>query len=201
MEKEVVDKSKGMIKKETVEKGEKCEPETQDLLRRSEISLILDTYDDIFSDFDPRPFHQRALSDDFLLEAKKASKEIKSGIQLKFLMPKFLRNPNDEVLIKKRLREHFKKHAEERKVERDSLLKQGLYFTISGIILMIIAAILLFDSRESIIFSFFIVFLEPAGWFLFWEGLDLVIFEAKNKKPDIEFYEKMSKCEVEFIDY
>ena len=50
------------------------------LLKKSEISLSLDNYDDIFSDFDPRPFSQRALSDDFLIEAKKASRDKVSGI-------------------------------------------------------------------------------------------------------------------------
>jgi hypothetical protein len=189
------------MEKEEKEKV-KIEPETQELLRRSEISLILDTYEDIFSDFDPRPFSQRALSDDFLLAAKKASKELKTGIQLKFMIPKFLRNSSEESLIKKRLRDHFRKHADEKKKEREGILKQGLYFAISGIVLMFIASIILFQTSErSIISSFLVVFLEPAGWFLFWEGLNLVIFESKEKKPDLDFYEKMARCEVEFIDY
>ena len=33
------------------------------------VSLWLDTYEDIFSDFDPRPYGQRALSEDFVAEA------------------------------------------------------------------------------------------------------------------------------------
>ena len=35
--------------------------EKQKLLEISEISLLLDSYDDIFSDFDQRPYAQRAL--------------------------------------------------------------------------------------------------------------------------------------------
>ena len=37
------------------------------------ISLWIDSYDDIFSDFDPRPFSARNISDDFLYEVKKTS--------------------------------------------------------------------------------------------------------------------------------
>lgn len=35
------------------------------------ISLWIDSYDDIFSDFDPRHFSLRNISDDFLYEVKK----------------------------------------------------------------------------------------------------------------------------------
>ena len=83
----------------------------QELLAKSEISLILDTYDDIFSDFDPRPYEERALSDDFLLEAKKASRDKATGtIELIFMMPAGKRDTHKESLIKRRLRDHFRKH-------------------------------------------------------------------------------------------
>ena len=51
-------------------KKEMSDEEKQKILEMSEISLILDTYDDMFSSFDPRPYSQRALSEDFLSEAK-----------------------------------------------------------------------------------------------------------------------------------
>ena len=49
-------------------KSPSTKEETEKLLQQSEISLLLDSYDDIFSDFDPRPYNQRALSQDFLAE-------------------------------------------------------------------------------------------------------------------------------------
>ncbi len=79
------------------------------LLRMSEISLWLDHYDDIFSNFDPRPYSQKALSDDFLLETKRASRDKVSGqIELKFLVKAEMRNKKQENLIRRRLKEHFK---------------------------------------------------------------------------------------------
>ena len=49
--------------------------EKQDLLSKGEISILLDTYDDIFSDFDPRPYSQRALSRS---EERRVGKECRS---------------------------------------------------------------------------------------------------------------------------
>ncbi len=44
-----------------------------------EISIAIDTWDDIFSDFDPRPLNIRALSEDFIAELKKRYRETRKG--------------------------------------------------------------------------------------------------------------------------
>jgi hypothetical protein len=206
------DKTESAVRKlSTAQQGKKAvaEHEQQDildkehLLKLSEISLWLDSYDDIFSDFDPRPYSQRALSDDFLTETKKASRDKASGsIQLSFLVPKDKRNAQHENLIKKRLRDHFKKHYIIFQKDIYKQVREGLIYVVSGIILMFTTTYIFFKNpNESLLLSFLVTFLEPAGWFLFWQGLMLVIFESRVKKPDMEFYEKMAKSEIDFIPY
>ena len=173
------------------------------LLKMSEVSLWLDNYDDIFSDFDPRPYSQRALSDDFLSEAKKVSRGKASGvIEVKLLVPHDKRNSYQETIIKKRLREHFKNQSVFLHEEIGSMIRQGVIFVVVGIIFMAVASFILFTSPEkSFLFSFLVALFEPAGWFLFWEGMRQVIFEAKAKRPEIEFNDKMAKWEIVFISY
>jgi len=174
----------------------------EELLKQSEISLILDTYDDVFSDFDPRPYHERALSDDFLVEAKRAAKDGGENIELRFMIPKALRKTSDEEMIKKRLHEHFRRHHHLLHKEKKQVLRQGFSFIISSIFLLLITTLLVLDYPENNFFrSFMIILMEPAGWFLIWEGADLVVFEAKKKKPELDFYEKMAKCEIVFSEY
>ena len=68
-----------------------------------------------------------------------------------------------------------------------------------GAILMIIATYLFFKfENKSFITSFFTILLEPASWFLLWEGMDLVIFESKKADPTLQFYERMSNINVNF---
>ena len=84
---------------------EEEKPKQNQILEESKISLILDDYNDLFSDFDPRVYAQRALSQDFLEEAERAAKEKVSGaISLNFLVPEKLRNPAQEIggLLKSR---------------------------------------------------------------------------------------------------
>lgn len=51
----------------------------------TEISIWVDTYDDVFSDFDSRPYDNRELSDDFLTEVRKMVRSNAPGkVELKF---------------------------------------------------------------------------------------------------------------------
>jgi hypothetical protein len=178
------------------------ESEKAGLLKESEISLVIDTYDDIFSDFDPRPYSQRSLSQDFLDEAKRASRDKKyEKIHLKFLTPKNIRNTHDELMIKKRLREHFKKHALEMKKEHKKIIKEGAFFILLGFIFMTLTTFFLLKKETNVLFTFLSVFLEPGGWFLFWEGLYLIIFDSRREVPYLDFYKRMSAAEIVFKDY
>jgi Fe2+ transport system protein B len=169
-------------------------------LKDSEIGFLIDDYDYIFSDFDPRPYSNRALSDDFLTEARKASIDKNPGnIQLKFLIPKRNRKQKDEEVIKKRLKQHFYKHEEQSKSEYKKTLSHGILFFIFGIMLMFAAAFVLFKyPGQSLPENFILILLEPIGWFLFWEGLELVIFKSKDVKPNFDFYRKMANADIYF---
>jgi hypothetical protein len=181
-----------------MEKGE-----TTRVLKWSEVSLTIAKYEDIFSSFDSRPFSERALSVDFLDEAKRASRDKDStGLELNILVPKKIRDEYHETIIKERLKEHFRKHHSTIFHEKQSLIKLGMRMIILGMIFMFAATYLLFHyGSQNFIMSFFIVILEPAGWFTFWEGLNRAIFESKKMNPELEFHRKMANAEIRFKSY
>jgi hypothetical protein len=180
----------------------KSEVDREKLLGMSEIALWLDTYDDIFSDFDPRPFTQRALSVDFLDEIKRASREKVSGqIELKFLVPRNQRSFENDLQVKKRLKEHFKRHHDELEKEGKKTFSKAVIFIALGFALLGFAAFIDNMNKEGFFYSLLVIFLEPAGWFTFWFSLEQLFDRFKEKKPEIEFYEKMSKAEISFMSY
>lgn len=161
----------------------------------SEISLRLDHYDDIFSDFDIRPYSKRALSSDFLDEIRRASRDKKDGgIELTLHVPEKERNESREGVIRERLTAHFGKHYNLTLKEKRSYLGRGIVMVILGTVFMITAALIMFkkDPAESLLLSFLIVFLEPAAWFLLWEGMDLLLFSSKEVDSELDFYRKIS---------
>jgi len=169
--------------------------------KEGNISLILDSYDDIFSDFDPRNYSERALSDDFLLECKKAARDKDDRLELRFLAPKNKRDFKDEIRIKKRLKEHFQRHHKELDNEIKGIRWKGISWIALGAVLMLAATFLLGFKDKNFFYNLLIIIVEPAGWFTFWEGLNMLYFTTKEKMPDYNFYKKMSKSEIVFLDY
>ncbi len=169
-------------------------------LQKASISLVIDTYDDIFSDFDPRPFNERALSDDFLLECKRAARDKEEGLELLMAVPKDKRKTDDETKISKRLKDHFKKHYLEKQKEISKIKNEGWTWVFIGTVLMIVAGILETYTAGFLI-NLLIIVLIPAGWFSFWEGFGKILIFAREKSPDQEFYRKMSSAKIEFRSF
>lgn len=160
----------------------------------AEIYLRLEQYSDIFSDFDIRPFSERALSIDFIDEVKRAaSDKEEGGLELILHAPEKDRDEFTEEIIKERLAAHFKRHYHLLLKEKRRVMKLGISMVIMGVIFMVLATFIVFkDPTENLFLSFLVVFLEPAAWFLLWEGMDQIIFNSKNINPDLNFYHKMS---------
>ncbi len=175
-------------------------------LREGNISLILNDYDDIFSDFDPRAYSERSLSDDFLYECKKAVRDKDEEFALRLLVPKNKRNMYHEVKIKKRIKDYFQKHSLEKAEEVKKVVRDGFAMAIMGFILMIGSAVLVSTKflENTFVFAILLVVLEPSGWFFFWEGMAkiLLIHEEENKKKaEAKFYKRMLNARIEFFDY
>mgnify|MGYP001610156302 CR=1 FL=1 len=161
----------------------------------SEVSFWLNNYNDLFSDFDHRDYSQRAVSDDFLAEAKRFTREKKSGrLEVRFLLPSKLRHKKEEHIITRRLHEHFKHYYQLLLADARHTRRQGMMLTSAGILFMAGAALTTAYNAAAL----FRVVLEPGGWFMTWMGLDLVFIIPHHKKADLEFYEKISKCEIIF---
>lgn len=171
-------------------------------LKDGNINLVLNSYEDIFSDFDPRSVNVRALSDDFLEECKKiALNKGDDGLELILSIPKSKRNSMLESRIKKRLKEHFKKHSFEQEKLMKKIKRNGLNWIMIGII-AIVAAIFVKTFKESALVDSII---EPLvvipGWFAIWEGLARVFVKSQEQAPNHMFYKKMSEASITFTSY
>lgn len=173
----------------------------RELFREGNISLILDSYDDLFSDFDPRPYAEKALSDDFLIECKKASldKSNDNALELRLLLPETKRNLAQEEVIKKRLSNHFDKHYKLKQNDQKQKRNLGFIWLAVGTLLLFFSALVYL--QDGVFFQLMFVLMDPAGWFTAWTGLDLIFSHFKEKQPDLEFYAKMTKINVHFYSY
>jgi Ca2+/Na+ antiporter len=180
---------------------EEVEGDKEREMREGNISLILNDYDDIFSDFDPRSYSERSLSDDFIYECKKATRERKETFELRLLMPKNKRNINHESKIKKRLKDHFQKHFKEKEDEIRKTRREGFLWVIIGVILILISTLLLNYESNSFIFRVLFIISEPAGWFTMWNGFERMFVSTRKESDESEFNKKMANVKIYFLSY
>lgn len=164
------------------------------------ISIWLDNYDDIFSDFDPRPYSDRTLSDDFLVEVRKVCRESDEIIhELKLLIPADKRTNADEEIITKRLNNHFKKGHRKYLEQNNQVMRRDLLFIFTGLILLLAASYLSAMKSGTLFINILLVISEPSGWFLVWSGFDSMFYTSKQNKTEFEFYNKLSKSRISFF--
>lgn len=175
----------------------KTDPE---VLLSHDISIWMDEYDDIFSDFDSRLYPERNISDDFLYELKRICLENAGLVRtLKLLVPEGKRNLENEQIISKRLHAEFKKQYTASYESAKSARRRGALFIVFAACLMTGASSLASLRSNNFFLHVLLVILEPAGWFLMWTGFDHLLSTTGNRMPDLEFYKKMYKSKLVFI--
>lgn len=165
------------------------------------ITIWLDTYDDIFSDFDPREFNHRALSDDFLQELKKIAREDDEHQELQeihLLIPTTVRNKQSEEIISQRLHQYFRKNHQRLREELNKARITALLLILSGLAFLLLAGFISFLHPQSVVLHLVMVTLEPAGWFFAWMGYDNLVNTLPKKKSDLEFQQRMSRNKIVF---
>ncbi len=169
-----------------------------------EITVALDTLDDIFSDFDPRPLHQRALSEDFLKEIQKFYKESAIGkIIVVFLGPlalkELLEKNQWEKLIIGHLHQEFRSRSQQAKKAIQSIRKTGARFITFGAILLVTLTFLrIFKFFPPLALEIGTELLLPLGWFGMWEGFSNLVETPYKLKEEVIMYDKLSKAQYSF---
>ncbi len=167
-----------------------------------DFSIALDDYDDIFSDFDPRPYNRRELSGDFLREVEKRDMEAGGEkIDVLLFLPKELRKAKNEELILKRIKEHYgaeiKRVAKKVKARKDA----GMLFAVAGLTLLVIEAFVVSTPAYAALTGLLGALLVPLGWFTMWTGLDRIVQDPEEDRKRLEMLERMRKAAFVFKAY
>jgi hypothetical protein len=164
-----------------------------------EIALALDTYDDIFSDFDPRGYGERALSRDFLDELRLRSRRYgrRQKLALVFLVPEAERDADAEVVVAARMRSFFhERRTHYLRLGRSSRLSAAI-FVLTGLALSLGAN---FVAASLSVLPLFSDFLLIPAWFFVWNGLQHFVTDRKEVSGKIRYYDALSAATIDFRD-
>lgn len=174
-------------------------PVTSTRCTMSELSLWLDYYDDIYSDFDSRHYLKRRISEDFLHElriSKKYKKERVTDVLL--LLPQDKRDENSEKFIIESLKMFFTEQFRAQEDKYRTKLNTSGIILITGIVVMIINSYISFKSLHSLPLSIVRIMLEPAGWFLLWLGFDFLFYDLREIRKEKDFFKEFSEANIHF---
>lgn len=165
----------------------------------AELSLWLDSYDDIYSDFDSRNYLRRRISEDFLFELRKELKyKGDHAKDMLLLLPQDRRDASAENIIADSLQDFFKQQFHLYQEKCRNKVNQGLLLMVGGITVMVVNAWINFQSRHSFPLTALRILLEPAGWFLMWAALDFLFYNYSLLKREREFYRELQEIHIHF---
>ncbi len=164
-----------------------------------ELSLWLDYYDDIYSDFDSRHYLKRRISEDFLHELRMAKKYKRERVtDLLLLLPQEKREENSEKMITNSLKDFF---TDQFRNNHDKCRKKqdtAIITLIAGFIVMMLNAYISFKKLHSLPLSIMKIILEPGGWFLLWIGFDFLFYDIYEIKKERDFFREFSEANIHF---
>ncbi|MCK5706654.1 MAG: hypothetical protein KAI43_03290 [Candidatus Aureabacteria bacterium] len=165
-----------------------------------QISIAIDTWDDVFSDFDPRPIKDRMLSEDFIVELKKRYRETKKGdFVIEILAPVDLCNPNTERSVIQRLKRDFKHRSLQKRKELSKLRRRGTVFVLFGIFFLTALTLLTYYKVVSkLAIEILGIIFMPLGWFGIWEGFSKIVDPSRVSIQEEIIFDKLSRAVIKF---
>ena len=165
-----------------------------------QISIAIDTWDDVFSDFDPRPIKDRMLSEDFIVELKKRYRETKKGdFVIEILAPVDLCNPNTERSVIQRLKRDFKHRSLQKRKELSKLRRRGTVFVLFGIFFLTALTLLTYYKLVSkLAIEILGIIFMPLGWFGIWEGFSKIVDPSRVSIQEEIIFDKLSRAVIKF---
>ena len=165
-----------------------------------EVSVAIDRWDDIFSDFDPSPISKRTLSEDFIIELQRRYKQTKRGsYAITIFAPKSLADEKFEQKVAQRLKQDFKFRALLAKKSLGRIRIRGAIFVVFGIFCLGTLILLTYSRRFSeLALELIGIVLMPLGWFGIWEGFSKIVDTSFGLKRDEDLFTKLSKASYNF---
>lgn len=170
-----------------------------------EITVAIDSLDDIFSDFDPRPLTQRALSEDFLKEIKKFYRETATDklivnflgpIELKAILEK---NQLDKAIVS-HLTQDFRRRAQANKKSIRAIWRTGVIYIIFGMAFLLMLTLLGYKGvLDKLSLEILSIIFMPLGWFGVWEGFSKLVDTPFKLKEETEMNSKLAKAQYKFL--
>jgi len=165
------------------------------------IPIWLDSYDDVFDDWDPSPFKMRDIEDEFLDFLWDSVEDIpkRDAIIFEFFIPAALKNTQKEQILVSALKHHFEymEIRNKKKLQKERL--EAMKYFVFGILFFIIAYMGPFKS-DTLAVRIMEDGLFVGGWVFIWETFSNLFIESREFIDDRRIIKRFMKAQVRFVE-
>lgn len=165
------------------------------------IDLKLKSLSQIYSSFDPSPFHERDLDDNAADYIEDSMLELRnhSHVKLVIHLPE-KPSENDQTLLREAIHNYFAYRARVTRLQLKEQLRFGRISLVVGVLFLItcfqISTFLRADTEtfSMIVWEGLIII----GWVMLWRPLDIFLYEWWPLLSKVRLYERLQTIPVEF---
>lgn len=164
------------------------------------LEISLDSYAEIFNDFDPSPYRKKDLNPELVdyLDDCSADIPLKYPLILQFNVPKNHVDSDEEKRVKDGLKAYYAFGTFGAHNEYKKLIYQSILNVIIATILLSISILFEFFHPGEFFLSVIQAGITVGGWVFLWQAITMVVFERKSIKKKYLTYKRFNEAIIKF---
>ena len=164
------------------------------------IEVSLDTYADIFNDWDHAPFRRKDIDPDLLSFLEDSMDDIpkKNDIDICFYLSDEIRNPKREQMIISWFRVYYKLAVELEKRKIKAIVKQSVIYMLVSVVLLVSSYLGQGITGKGLLNYMLTEIVIVGGWVFLWEAISLLTFERAKIRRQTQNHNRFMRAAIVF---
>jgi hypothetical protein len=164
------------------------------------IDVSLDSYDDVYDEWDPSPFKKRDIEDEFDDFIRDSSSDIplKYGLVIKLYLPLQVKDENKERILKEAYDNFYRFQFNRAKKLQQEIIRKIVNNLVLAILFLFLGYFS-YPQGENIVFLIMKEGIFIGGWVFLWEVFTLMFVALKEHNREIKMINRLIDASIRFI--
>jgi hypothetical protein len=164
------------------------------------IEVSLDTYDEIYDDWDPSPFKKRDIEDEFNDFVINASQDIPLNFEIIIVLylPLPRKDSQKETTLISAYKNYYAYALERLNKTKSNLYKKIIYYLLFSVFLLSIGTFF-FREDQNLFISVLHEGVFIGGWVFLWEFFTNIFITRRELQEEYRLYKRLYQSDIKFI--
>ena len=164
------------------------------------IEVSLDTYDEVYDDWDPSPFKRRDIEDEFNDYIYNSSEDIPLNYNIGIVLhlPIIKKDTKKENMLISAIRSYYTYEVERVNKRKRNLFRRTLSYLIMSILLLS-AGYFFVNNSEMVILNVLHEGILIGGWVFLWEFFTNIFITLRDIQTEYRMLDRILRSDIRFI--